>query len=62
MRHSRLNDIELCAHTLLVMQQAKLLEQLIRDNKPLAAAEALTKIEAAARDAQWRLLAICDEE
>jgi hypothetical protein len=43
------------------MQQAKQLEQLMRDNKPIAVAEALTKIESAARSAQWRLLAICDE-
>jgi hypothetical protein len=61
MGFKRLNDLELCQHTLVLMQQAKQLEQLMRDNKPVAVAEALTKIESAARSAQWRLLAICDE-
>ena len=55
-----LNDIELGKHLTTIMLWAREINELSANRKALALAECLTKIEDAARKAQWRLVELCD--
>jgi hypothetical protein len=57
----RLNDLRLANELSKVHQEARRINELTAQGKALALAECLTRIEAAARDAQWRLLKMADE-
>jgi hypothetical protein len=58
----RLNDLRLANDLSTVHNEARRINELTAQGKALALAECLTKIEAAARDAQWRLLRMADEQ
>lgn len=55
-----LNDLELGSCLTIVLYQARQINELSANRKALALAECLTKIEDAARKAQWRLLELCE--
>jgi hypothetical protein len=58
----RLNDLRLANDLSTVHNEARRINELTAQGKALALAECLTRIEAAARDAQWRLLRMADEQ
>jgi hypothetical protein len=58
----RLNDLRLANELSTVHNEARRINELTAQGKALALAECLTRIEAAARDAQWRLLRMADEQ
>ena len=57
-----LNDLELGNYLSRLINQAREINELTANRRALALAECLTKIEDAARKAQWRLMQICDEQ
>ena len=57
-----LNDLELGNCLSVITYQARQINELTANRKALSLAECLTKIEDAARRAQWRLLELCDAE
>jgi hypothetical protein len=57
----RLVDRALSEQLVVLTNEARRINDLSAQGKALALAECLTKIEAAARDAQWRLLKMADE-
>ena len=57
-----MNDLELGNLLGVVVYQARQINELTANRKALSLAECLTKIEDAARKAQWRLLKLCDEQ
>jgi hypothetical protein len=57
-----LNDLRLANDLSTVHNEARRINELTAQGKALALAECLTRIEAAARDAQWRLLRMADEQ
>jgi hypothetical protein len=57
-----LNDVDLCKYTLTITLEARKLAEHSANRRALALAESLTKIEDAARQAQWRLLKLADEQ
>jgi hypothetical protein len=56
-----LNDLRLANNLSQVHHEARRINELTAQGKAIALAECLTRIEAAARDAQWRLLKMADE-
>ena len=58
----RLNDLRLAENLTQVHLEARRINELTAQGKGLALAECLTRIEAAARDAQWTLLRMADEQ
>jgi hypothetical protein len=57
----RLVDRALSEQLVVVINESRRVNELTAQGKALALAECLTRIEAAARDAQWRLLKMADE-
>jgi hypothetical protein len=57
-----LNDLELGNYLSVLLLQARQVTELTANRRALALAECLTKIEEAARKAQWRLLEITDDD
>ena len=57
-----LNDLELGNCLSVVLHQARQVNELTANRKALSLAECLTKIEDAARKAQWRLIKLCEEQ
>ncbi len=53
---STLNDLELTHHLRVVLSQTLLINELARDGKSEALITVLSKVEDAARQAQWRLI------
>jgi len=56
-----LNDLELGNCLSVITYQARQINELTANRKALSLAECLTKIEDAARKAQWRLIALCNQ-
>jgi hypothetical protein len=56
-----LNDLELGNYLSVLLLQARQVTELTANRRALSLAECLTKIESAAREAQWRLLKIMDD-
>lgn len=61
MTRPNLNDLELGNYISVLLSQARQVTELTANRKALSLAECLTKIEEAARKAQWRLLKLSDE-
>jgi len=57
-----LNDLELGNCLAVLLYQARQVNELTANRKALSLAECLTKIEDAARKAQWRLIKLCEEQ
>lgn len=55
-----LNDLSLGQYLNTILYQARQVNEITANRKALALAECLTKIEDAARKAQWRLIELCD--